>query len=214
MFQSRYREAFHFRGKTQVTISALPVFQSRYREAFHFRASKIEIDDAFISFNLVIERLFISGGAFRCGLRRRRGCFNLVIERLFISGCLSQLGCNPVVDAVSISLSRGFSFQESRQPNSNRPECLPFQSRYREAFHFRHHTQPSTLPTSRFQSRYREAFHFRSESSSESASANCHVSISLSRGFSFQGPARGAPDTLWLNARTSASVHFQRDDAC
>ena len=40
------------------------------------------------------------------------------------------------------------------------------------------------------------------------------VSISQSRCFSCQGRACGAPDTPWLNARTSASVHFQHDGAC
>ena len=38
------------------------------------------------------------------------------------------------------------------------------------------------------------------------------VSISQSRCLSFQVPARGAPDTLWLNTRTSASLHFQTED--
>ena len=59
-------------------------------------------------FNLVIERLLISGASEEdtvCG----NSCFNLVIERLLISGRLILVPGHFVV--VSISLSSGFSFQ-------------------------------------------------------------------------------------------------------
>ena len=63
-------------------------FQSRYRAASHFR---------------IIRRTFVSPSS---------SCFNLVIERLLISGATMT---KPAVaaDVVSISLSSGFSFQEN-----------------------------------------------------------------------------------------------------
>ena len=86
-------------------------FQSRYRAAFHFRpqGSTLSCGGLGSRFNLVIERLFISGT--RPRLRRRsRESFNLVIERLFISGRFLKMGYLRG-QAVSISLSSGFSFQ-------------------------------------------------------------------------------------------------------
>ena len=137
---------------------------------------------------------------------------------------------------VSISLSSGFSFQENKR-YSNRCLLPLFQSRYRAASQFRALTCKRARYQSLFQSRYRAASQFRrlffafnhmlvevSISLSSGFSIQVSplriqlalelVSISLSSGFSIQVRPRGAPDTLWLNTRTSASLHFLRDDAC
>ena len=86
------------------------LFPSRYRAAFHFRQLLQFGHSTLAGFNLVIERLFISGqsgyrnGWVACQFQSRYraafhfrdkwspakgnffSCFNLVIERLFISG--------------------------------------------------------------------------------------------------------------------------------
>ena len=114
MFQSRHQDAFHFRPDAFPAPCSCPVkFQSRHREAFHFRLAECPARSCGLpvhSFNLVIERLFISGErmsrlclvspvvsisssrgfsfqVFRTGRLPYQICrFNLVIERLFISG--------------------------------------------------------------------------------------------------------------------------------
>ena len=113
MFQSRYRAASHFRLHHSRRDGALSMFQSRYRAASHFRHDyRFGTFRHSERFNLVIERLLISGGAcyFAGGLNiwfqsRYRAAshfrvalfgaaanpnsgFNLVIERLLISGAL------------------------------------------------------------------------------------------------------------------------------
>ena len=139
-----------------------------------------------VGFNLVIERLLISGLTLR-PIIAWHSCFNLVIERLLISGPTFSGLASPA-KAVSISLSSGFSFQANIAVGNTTSSSL-FQSRYRAASHFRFRCCYGRLQPVK-------------------------VSISLSSGFSFQVRPRGAPDTLWLNARTSASLHFLRDDAC
>ncbi len=111
VFQSRYREAFQFRSiQKSCGYTAAVKFQSRYREAFHFRSGGTECrDGGAFRFNLVIERLFISGSS-EPGELDSSSSFNLVIERLFISGQIR----------VATAFVR-----------------FTFQSRYREAFHFR-----------------------------------------------------------------------------
>ena len=95
------------------SLPAVAWFQSRYRAASHFRPHREEVlgETSSSSFNLVIERLLISGvnypardshlkpfqsryraaSHFRWILRSRGEpsiySFNLVIERLLISGC-------------------------------------------------------------------------------------------------------------------------------
>ena len=145
-------------------------------------------EDVCFSFNLVIERLLISGGMSTNSCLSFRTSFNLVIERLLISGKSGGVSL-PTCNLVSISLSSGFSFQE------------------RGAI-------VADAPLFAFQSRYRAASHFRSNRRRRHRLERPHVSISLSSGFSFQVRPRGALDTLWLNARTSASLHFLREDAC
>ncbi len=87
-------------------------FQSRYRAAFHFRPGRLFVirRPSEIRFNLVIERLFISGMKRSLRTRSTTG-FNLVIERLFISGTRPEVDSYFSTISVSISLSSGFSFQ-------------------------------------------------------------------------------------------------------
>ena len=186
-FQSRYRAASHFRSSAVRCVSKSRKFQSRYRAASHFRGAHWRGRGSEKSgFNLVIERLLISGPTasvllapsssfqsryraashFRAEITPRltasSSCFNLVIERLLISGDCVGCSCgdtrsfNLVIERLLISGAR-------RRMRNRCP---------------------------------------------------LNVSISLSSGFSFQVRPRGAPNTLWLNVRTSASVHFLRDNAC
>ena len=110
-FQSRYRAASHFRLYQRVYPLLVVKFQSRYRAASHFRNKRGYVCVAPVPcFNLVIERLLISGPStivfapftlqfqsryraashFRslplCLPLRCKTRFNLVIERLLISG--------------------------------------------------------------------------------------------------------------------------------
>ena len=185
-FQSRYRAASHFRkaalqpsldthrcfnlvierllisGAPQSAHpSPIPMFQSRYRAASHFRLHGWGyLGRGYLSagFNLVIERLLISGKR----ARRMRARFQ-----------------------VSISLSSGFSFQVL--PKTFAGHMLQqFQSRYRAASHFRRQLPITSCgATLRFQSRYRAASHFRFLEVCAARSL-LYVSISLSSGFSFQ----------------------------
>ena len=124
-------------------------------------------------------------GAARLSQVASLSSFNLVIERLLISGRITETERSRNSD-VSISLSSGFSFQVKNLPMRYKP-CQKFQSRYRAASHFRarltedsdeHVTcfnlvierllisgaprpQPRSLATFLFQSRYRAASHFR-----------------------------------------------------
>ena len=87
-------------------------FQSRNRDAFHFRKpARMRVwHPRAPGFNLVIEMLFILGGKLNTEAYPTPIGFNLVIEMLFI------LGCN------------GFCWDTSQRR---------FQSRNRDAFHFR-----------------------------------------------------------------------------
>ena len=100
------------RGRCSVKSSGLLSFQSRYRAASHFREIAEEsVRGVYLAgFNLVIERLLISGFILPKGTSCISIRFNLVIERLLISGALLRavVGSSPV----SISLSSGFSFQD------------------------------------------------------------------------------------------------------
>ncbi len=89
-------------------------FQSRYRAASHFRAQNPSISPSptLTCFNLVIERLLISGAECDDAILLLYAGFNLVIERLLISG-LAAVGTQQLCSHVSISLSSGFSFQGS-----------------------------------------------------------------------------------------------------
>ena len=113
-FQSRYRAASHFRSqKSPDGVTATSMFQSRYRAASHFRRIRHDLHVArFLCrcFNLVIERLLISGSSRPQYSNHPAMRFNLVIERLLISGFARSLHTY-AKKGVSISLSSGFSFQ-------------------------------------------------------------------------------------------------------
>ena len=112
------------------------MFQSRYRAASHFRLRKpILACDCHYRFNLVIERLLISGPDMDETWPTRLLGFNLVIERLLISGFPVRDIHRQLIN-VSISLSSGFSFQ-ARCRTDVVSACASFQSRYRAASHFR-----------------------------------------------------------------------------
>ena len=88
---------------------------------------------------------------------------------------------------VSISSSRGFSFQVLNS-EVNKLRALGFQSRHREAFHFRSQTgTTAAVQSDVFQSRNRDAFHFRDTIEATAEGDVYFVSISSSRCFSFQG---------------------------
>ena len=137
-FQSRYRAASHFRSLFSPIFATESIsFQSRYRAASHFRACACTYRRAERRcFNLVIERLLISGHglvshnqngvrivsislssgfSFQESIQRAidsaHSCFNLVIERLLISGPTLSANKEVLRYRVSISLSSGFSFQ-------------------------------------------------------------------------------------------------------
>ena len=63
LFQSRHRDAFHFRQGIPASDTDNALFQSRHRDAFHFRIKERELHAQIgtAGFNLVIEMLFISG---------------------------------------------------------------------------------------------------------------------------------------------------------
>ena len=135
------------------------------------------------SFNLVIERLLISGksvststgGASRFQSRYRAAShfrlkfqtaifcwmssFNLVIERLLISGAAISWDGREVLQ-VSISLSSGFSFQEYFA--SALPSLDGVSISLSSGFSFQaNQRQLNASPDCKFQSRYRAASHFR-----------------------------------------------------
>ena len=139
-------------------------FQSRYRAAFHFRPQqRRERPRHIFRFNLVIERLFISGKTwldkhderFRQFQSRYRAAFHFrfSVKRL-------QLRHH----RVSISLSSGFSFQAPEE------KCNPSASLW---------FQVSISLSS--------GFSFQVEDKNYYAHYR-NVSISLSSGFSFQDP--------------------------
>ena len=157
---------FSFQGKEYTVLHpGLFRFQSRYRAASHFRQVRL-------------------GGA-----GNRQQGFNLVIERLLISGWMRNWGRYTRTCFVSISLSSGFSFQGTAV--SPRVDSLfKFQSRYRAASHFRSPYRGRQCPLS---SRFnlvieRLLISGTSRSVASERRLLCHhVSISLSSGFSFQG---------------------------
>ena len=164
-FQSRNRDACHFRT-TQWTLpeaSLIVEFQSRNRDACHFRISTSSRRCWAINlcFNLAIEMLVISGHPPPVQPHQNPR-FNLAIEMLVISGCLFHPGRGAV--SVSISQSRCLSFQETE--TGMRPlEHLRFQSRNRDACHFRAKESRLGGRAYVFQSRNRDACHFRSANS-------------------------------------------------
>ena len=168
-------------------ITASSLFQSRYRAASHFRARPPSSN---VATSLSVSISLSSGFSFQANFwvffQYALDGFNLVIERLLISGDGGFLKDCPS-DLVSISLSSGFSFQviAPRVCNSvtifsfnlvierllisgtkraiRTIRFIMFQSRYRAASHFRLILMRGQMSSAllRFQSRYRAASHFR-----------------------------------------------------
>ena len=138
MFQSRHRDACHFRQIDDSIRRNTPKFQSRNRDAFHFRVlPRVNTNHRLHCFNLAIEMLFISGPTKRIQhYLTAIASFNLAIEMLFMSGACAPRRCGGTTD-VSISQSRCFSFQVSNPDERHSRHGRLFQSRNREAFHVR-----------------------------------------------------------------------------
>ena len=113
-------------------------FQSRNRDAYHFRARAERADpsQAADRFNLAIEMLIISGVTLPFLLRPTYQSFNLAIEMLIISGYRETHG-HLKKRLVSISQSRCLSFQDRCRTPAILARVSRFQSRNRDAYHFR-----------------------------------------------------------------------------
>ena len=151
---------FSFQANNPLTDTTAKLFQSRNRDAFHFRRIRATPESASQCFNLAIEMLFISG-----------------LERLKAIAALIE---------VSISQSRCFSFQvmilrsfrkASMNVSISQSRCFSFQEGECDATSHR---------ASLFQSRNRDAFHFRFVVFAATTDSSDVVSISQSRCFSFQ----------------------------
>ena len=139
-----------------------------------------------MSFNLVIERLLISGNAEF--LISRIGCprsFNLVIERLLISGYRARDRDNGAW-GVSISLSSGFSFQE-KLTDIYPENALAVSISLSSGFSFQvNPVKHGTILLHCFNLVIERLLISGNSSISAQDCKNSKVSISLSSGFSFQ----------------------------
>ena len=122
----------------------------------------------------------------------RRACFNLAIEMLVISGQAGfPLLCHPF--PVSISQSRCLSFQVPMQSQSASRYAVWFQSRNRDACHFRHHKASTAIVKSAVSISQSRCLSFQDvHSKGDNAIGISSVSISQSRCLSFQVQSLGA----------------------
>ena len=111
-FQSRNRDAFHFRVGAPFVLGVSPSsFQSRNRDAFHFRsATKSSTWNPF-GFNLAIEMLFISGKILRRDRHSKTHLFQSRNRDAFHFRVPPSAAGTAASSYVSISQSRCFSFQ-------------------------------------------------------------------------------------------------------
>ena len=187
------------------------LFQSRYRAASHFRrlpCASLQLRECVVSISLS------SGFSFQGNLCRiyllRPICFNLVIERLLISGPHARSGRTRTA-SVSISLSSGFSFQG---PHTSAQDWLWrwFQSRYRAASHFRVKRMNDRMPDIAFQSRYRAASHFRRRRRAWRRAPLFRFNLVIERllisGSAGKGRARAR--RLQFQSRYRAASHFRQ----
>ena len=138
------------------------MFQSRNREAFQFRwnnrvPSTYGDDEVSISqsrgFSVQVPPLLAASRDTSVSISQSRG---FSVQARHVGYRHAQL------TLVSISQSRGFSVQVKHLHRFYRMPRSLFQSRNRDAFHFRLSKITGTQPaTCRFQSRNRDAFHFR-----------------------------------------------------
>ena len=133
LFQSRNRDAFHFRvGNAGARRHRFPQFQSRNRDAFHFRLNETALDTLKTYVSISQSRCFSFQAQADAGVKVLVVGFNLAIEMLFISGWTA---CAQVRLAhVSISQSRCFSFQgracgapDTPWPNARTSASVHFQ---------------------------------------------------------------------------------------
>ena len=161
-FQSRNRDAYHFRTPRRTrgyhTRHFVSISQSR---CLSFQdAERAETPTPGTGFNLAIEMLIISG---QRDSRASHGDRGVSISQ---SRCLSfqangALTPMPGSGVVSISQSRCLSFQDGGHSRVRRPSRLRFQSRNRDACHFRPILELPAAADGQFQSRNRDACHFR-----------------------------------------------------
>ena len=164
-------------------------FQSRYRAAFHFRVGRPRLT---LVYMLIVSISLSSGFSFQVKLHVflldvLANCFNLVIERLFISGCafwiLRKSFCG------FQSRYRAASHFRHCIDDTPSPRAQMFQSRYRAASHFRRRLD-SHKPHKLSFNLVIERLLISGNTGGESGSARIDVSISLSSGFSFQVTVR------------------------
>ena len=140
-------------------------------------------------------------------------CFNLAIEMLFISG--TNAACSPTGsrDKFQSRNRDAFHFRAAVSEPDN-AALNEFQSRNRDAFHFRAAGCGVRGHVFQFQSRNRDAFHFRLPRCKRPL-VLYGVSISQSRCFSFQATtAHGtsSPKTI-VSISQSRCFSFQGNDA-
>ena len=188
MFQSRYRAASHFRSISNCPACTRCRVSISLSSGFSFQEEKLSALTQLLAsgFNLVIERLLISGIQHPKALRAPVASFNLVIERLLISG------------------------QTATVPQKR---AHLFQSRYRAASHFRaRESQWMAFSTSYVSISLSSGFSFQEHCKRGLNSAN-HVSISLSSGFSFQvrtGNRLPLSNSHMFQSRYRAASHFRK----
>ena len=212
LFQSRYRAASHFRvtsitqirsHRNLVSISLSSGFSFQDHRHYHLCQShhvSISLSSGFSfqgsflfvglsparRFNLVIERLLISGTHCESGRIPSGDGFNLVIERLLISGAHPSTtrgsphsSFNLVIERLLISGSKSKPLSYTVIISFNLViERLLISG---NALIFR-----KCFGAKLFQSRYRAASHFRYPDTLNCPTPRIPVSISLSSGFSFQ----------------------------
>ena len=115
----------------------------------------------------------------------RAFCFNLVIERLLISGW-RVLWWKEAHRDVSISLSSGFSFQDPLPIAASAHAACCFNLVIERLLISGQTGGLNITHVVQFQSRYRAASHFRLPAGANPRDIYFYVSISLSSGFSFQ----------------------------
>ena len=187
------------------------LFQSRYRAASHFR---IDVYGGEKRPQELVSISLSSGFSFQVHRVRHRqfindGCFNLVIERLLISGGPGLLA-NRVVRLLFQSRYRAAShFRGERLSNCS--ILVTFQSRYRAASHFRSNHFCKRNTSFWFQSRYRAASHFRAfDFGFCTRTRFCGFNLVIERLLiSGSADAGRTTDVIWFQSRYRAASHFR-----
>ena len=211
LFQSRNRDACHFRagGSSRETSRECSVSISQSRCLSFQGIDMLACGVQDIGFNLAIEMLVISGFNRLNGISGFLFRFNLAIEMLVISGSMSPINSkdaspcfNLAIEMLVISgrvaqhlrASHGYRFNLAIEmlvisgalTRLDRERAASFQSRNRDACHFRADAIRAEIQAAQFQSRNRDACHFR-RPPLDVREGFGGVSISQSRCLSFQG---------------------------